>query len=478
MRNDETAFCDPAAERAVLAAILLDEGQSCGTWARASAILRLRLDIRDDERVDVESDFADPANALVYAAMSRVLADGLPLDIRTLSDQVRRWNRLNAIGGVAYLGEITDEIPTMAHIEAHARIVRRHADARRVDAALARARAELRSTDSPDDSIARALDAVRTASERSARGGPRPFGEHALDAWQRIERAAAGDTCPMTFGIPRLDDITGGFAGGQVITIAGAQGRGKTALLAQVLEHNARAFVRHATERREKPSRVLWWSLEMSGAEMLTRHAAWDCGLTQAQIRDGRLDTTSLRAVSESFDARASLPIDFDGSGDVSAVDVRSYTYAAPSARIVAVDWIGLLRRHPEAGREAKAHELVAASMKTLKNLALARNVAVFVLNQFTQEGNRGGKPSMHDMLGGASVVNDSDVVLLMHSEKEIGGGTVAEVQLRVEKSRSSRRGIVEALFDSARGTFREIARPSDGAYAVGDWPTALGDAE
>lgn len=474
------AFTDPLAERAILGAILLDESQARGTFARASQILRCAIRPTGVEgRVEVESDFATPAHSTIYAAIVSVLGAGIELDVRTIADQLRRWDRLNTVGGAQYLGELTDEILTGHALEAHARMVRRLADARRVDAALSRARAELRSIDSPDDAIARAMDTLRASSELTLRNGPRPFGEHALEAWSRIEAAGAGDVCPLTFGLPRLDDITGGFAAGQVITIAGAQGRGKTALLAQVLEHNARAFMAHATARGEAPSRILWWSLEMSGAEMLTRHAAWDCSLTQAQIRDGRLSAHQLQAVAQSLDARSALPIDFDGTGDVSALDVRAYTYASPAARIVAVDWIGLLQRHPEASREAKAHDLVAASMKTLKRLALSRHVAVLVLNQFTQEGNRNGKPGMHDMLGGASVVNDSDLVLLMHSDKEIGGGTVAEVTLRVEKSRSSRRGVVEAIFDSGRGTFRELARGSSAdAYDVGGWGPSAGDAE
>jgi hypothetical protein len=66
-----------------------------------------------------------------------------------------------------------------------------------------------------------------------------------------------------------------------------------------------------------------------------------------------------------------------------------------------------------------------------------------------------------------------------MHSDKEIGGGTVAEVTLRVEKSRSSRRGIVEATFDSGRGIFRELARgATSDAYDVGGWGPSAGDAE
>ena len=96
--------------------------------------------------------------------------------------------------------------------------------------------------------------------------------------------------------------------------------------------------------------------------------------------------------------------------------------------------------------------------MKALKTLARRRRVAVIALNQFTQEGNRGGKPTMHDMLGGSAVVNDSDTVILMHTDDAIGN-TVLPTEILVPKSRSSRTGVVETKFFRDRGEFVEVER-------------------
>lgn len=459
MPRDSVApeFVDVDAERAVLGCVLLDEGQAAGTLARVSQHVRCARKTRGGVE-SVEGDFAHPGHNTIFLAMVDVVARGESLDVVTLCAELRRVDRLNSIGGAQYVGELTDAIPTMAHCEDHARLVRREADRRRVDASLAKARRDLRSCGDPDAALALTLETVRTGVEAgSVTGGPRGFDEHAMEAWSRIERAANGSVCKMVFGIPRLDELTGGIAEGQVVTIAGMQGRGKTALLAQLIEENGRRFNAHADAMGEEPARILWWSLEMGGPEMLIRHAAWDCDIPQASIRDGRLSNDQAAAVSASFNERSRLPVDFDGHSDPTVVDIRSHVYACPSARLVAVDWLGLLARHPDAPHGAKPHELASLNMKTLKTLARRRHVAVVVLNQFTQEGNREGKPSMHHMLGGASVVNDSDTVILMHADDDFTKLTMP-VDIIVPKSRSSRTGRVETIFQRDRGTIRELA--------------------
>lgn len=456
MPRETREFVDIEAERAVLAAVLLDANQEFGTLARVSQHIRVARKTRGG-MVSVEGDFAHPGHNTIFLAMVDVVERGEGLDVVSLCAELTRVERLSSVGGAQYIGELTDTC-SMVHAETHARLVRREADRRRVDENLAKARRDLRSDANPDAALALTLETVRTGVEAgSVTGGPRPFDEHAMEAWERIERATNGSVCKMVFGIPRLDELTGGIAEGQVVTIAGMQGRGKTALLAQLIEENGRRFNAHADAMGEKPSRILWWSLEMGGPEMLIRHAAWDCNIPQASIRDGRLSGDQATAVSASFNERSRLPVDFDGHSDPTVIDIRSHIYACPSARLIAVDWLGLLARHPDAPHGAKPHELASLNMKTLKTVARRRHVAVVVLNQFTQEGNREGKPSMHHMLGGASVVNDSDTVILMHADADFTK-LAMPVEIIVPKSRSSRTGKVETVFQRDRGTIRELA--------------------
>ena len=229
MRSDPAdEFNDAEAERAVLSAILLDVSQSRGTYTLASLHIRARTAKRDDGAVSVDGDFADGRHNLLFVAMGAVLSRGDDLDAVSLGNEVKAMGSWNSIGGGSYLSEIIDAAVTTAHIETHARIVRREADRRRVDTVLARARRTLRESADPDRSLAATLDLVRREGiEGSVRGGPKPLGEHCDDNWRQLaERALGLSPAPMTLGLTGLDFATGGCFPGQVVTVAGVQGRG------------------------------------------------------------------------------------------------------------------------------------------------------------------------------------------------------------------------------------------------------------
>jgi replicative DNA helicase len=409
MSRDAQLF-DLDAECAVLGACLLDGANTGGAYALASRIVRVERKVLKNHGglVEYAGDFGDSRHNVIFGCMGALVERGEAIDVRTLADELRRskggdfGGELNSVGGAQYLDELSCTVSSPAQVEAHARIVRRFADARRVDEALARARRAVRSSLDPDTALARTMEVIRKGVEGgSVRGGPKPIVEHCEEAWSEIESAMRGDSTPVRFGIPSLDKIVGGMFAGQIITLAGVQGRGKTAFLAQVLRHNALRFKAHAEERNEAPKRVAWWSLEMPGTELMFRHAAWDGAINPATFRDGGFTQDQLNTVAGVFNDWSSLPVDLDGSGGVSALDVRAWLHAHPEVRLAAIDWIGHLQPPPDCPRDAKKHEVVERNYAILRDTALQLKIPILVLNQFTQEANRSGDLHMHDMLGG-----------------------------------------------------------------------------
>lgn len=461
MRSDDADFTDPAAERAVLSAILLDERQARGTYALVAQVLRVRIERRDDG-VIIDGDFADPRHNLIFAAIGELSRRGEVIDARTVGTELRLMGRWNAVG-VQYLSEVIDEVITTSGAEAHARIVRREADRRRVDLALARARRTLRSSNDPDAALAATLDLVRSGVEAgSVRGGPKPLAAYVEANWQELEDRSLGTgPAPMTLGLDALDRATGGGFPGQVITVAGVQGRGKTAWLAQMLKANARRFLVEAEEERAagnekaKPKRVTWWSLEMPGSELVWRHGGWDAGIPQAVLRSGKLSRDQMNSLGDSFNAMHALPIDLDGESAVNVLDIRAWLYAHPDTKLAAIDWLGCLQPHPDAPRNAKPHEHAELNIKTLAMTARQLGITIVVPNQFTQDANRGTTQSMHDMLGGAAVVNYSSIIAVMRPGDAMEGEDLP-VSIRVEKSRLSGNALVEAVFCRGTGEFVE----------------------
>ena len=102
---------DLDAERAVLAAVLLDDGALRGVWGVVSAAV-------------TASDFYSGSHRAVFEAMERLVARGVPLDVVTVCAELRSVDKLNLIGGAQTLGAMTDDVVTLAHVDSHARIVR------------------------------------------------------------------------------------------------------------------------------------------------------------------------------------------------------------------------------------------------------------------------------------------------------------------------------------------------------------------
>jgi len=463
-------FADIEAERAVLSAVLLDDAQADGTLALASNHIRVTIERRDDG-VAVDGDFADHRHNFIFAAMMIVHARGDQIDAVSVTTELRRLNRWNSIGGAEYFSEIIDAVMTTRHVETHARSVRREADRRRVDVALAKARRALRASANPDTALVSTLDIIRRDAEGgSVRGGPKPIVDHCEANWKEIEARNSGAPMPkpITLGLDGLDRVTGGGFPGQVVVVAGVQGRGKTAWLAQMLKANGRRFnaeaerVTRETGKTTKPKRIAWWSLEMPGTELMWRHAGWDAQIPQPVLRgEGRLNQTQMDNLADSFNAMCALPIDIDGESAPNVLDIRAWLYAHPNTKLAAVDWLGCLQPHPDAPRNAKPHELAAINMEVLSTTARQLGITIVVPNQFTQSANRGTEQTMHDMLGGAAVVNFASVILVMRPGDAMAGDDLP-VSIRVEKSRMSSNVVVEAVFRRATGDFVERERGAE----------------
>lgn len=210
---------DLAAERAVLAAVLLDDTGDLWTWGRVSAI------------VD-RAAFYSPQHAVVFDAMAALVARGVPVDVVTLAAELRAMDRLNTVGGAQFLGALTDEIPTLSHCESHARIVAEYA-ARRRTYQLARAFAAKVHGGTPLGALiagmVSALDAVPIP------GVEAPTMEADVD---RYAATIAGEVAPSAPPVPTgIADLDAALCGGLrhgAYYLGGLPGDGKTTLMLQI----------------------------------------------------------------------------------------------------------------------------------------------------------------------------------------------------------------------------------------------------
>lgn len=274
-------LADLQAERAVLAAALLDANGAVKVIPRVAAVL-------------TQADFYDPRHATIWESLLALHQREVPIDVLTLTDELRTRDRLNTVGGAQYLGELTDEIPTLAHCESHARIVWE----------LARRR--------------RALESFQTASQRLLAGDPLPVVRadlgHTLESnedpsgaekvgsdvddllgvmWARRE----GREKPLATPWRGVDSVLGGGLWPGMYVLVGGTGAGKTQWAVQV-----------AVQAARRGESVLYLALELSRQDLAARVVGTLCEVPWSRIQRGNVSEIELPRVIDGAHRARGLP--------------------------------------------------------------------------------------------------------------------------------------------------------------------------
>lgn len=433
---------DPEAERAVLAAVLLGgELHENIPYMQAAAILR------DHE------DFYHPAHGVVWRAMGAISARNEPVDVVTLARELRSMERLATVGGPQYLGELTDAMPTVAHVEAHARIVADLAAQRRHrDALWALAYWASRPGRTPEEIAERALaDAVAMASGRTPTSHTAQSSFDIVCAELAAEEAPAHGVCipwqTLARLLPSLDP-------GQVVVIAARPSVGKTAFALALAYEAAVAggclFISLETKHTSLNRRLV---ASRGGVRMdaLLRRVA----LTEEEIR-------SIGRVAREFDG---LPLVVTDNPDQTVASIRAQAQrlkAQGKLRAVVVDYLQLMQgeRRDSDNREQE----IAQMSRGFKKMALALDVPVILLSQLNRESQKQKRrPNMTDLRESGAIEQDADVIMFLHRDDKDGDAPpeAQDIDVIVEKQRDGARGLVARL--SFRGACMRFSDPFEG---------------
>jgi replicative DNA helicase len=400
---------DLEAERAVLAAVLLDARGEEGVLWRVRALVR-------------SADFSDPRHALVFEAMCTVGDRGEDIDITTMAAELRRRERLNTVGGAQALGDLTDEIPTLAHVESHARLVADAARVRRsIDAArqlIVRAARGARS-----EELLGSARAVMDAASADAEADLLPLDAGLEEEVARM--ASTGTPAGLTpTGLASVDAaLAGGLWAGQLVVLGARPAVGKSAL--------ALLWACEAAARGEGV--VVFVSLEMPRRDLAMRCAALWCAADPAKppvdlmaVRERKLSTGDAQRYARALDDLRGLPLLLCDRPSVTVVQVRAMALRAKAragrVALVVVDYLQLLR--PETARDSREREVAEAS-RALKALAGELGCPVVALSQLNRKATE-RKPTLADLRESGAIEQDADVVILLHRDED---GVAAHIE-------------------------------------------------
>ena len=376
----------PELERAVLGALILEPGQ-----------------LPDLMEIIGISAFSDPNNGKIYGEMLSMLERGDKIDLYTLSQRPELKGR----DMLRYLSELTSVVGSGANMLDHARQLADTETRRRL--CLFGYELAARAVSDPDGVVDWATSAITAIADRVSRPDDiAPLSDvvrATLDDLERRQQARqAGECIGIPTGLQRLDALTGGWRGGQLVVLAGRPGTGKSATML----HFARAAAASGVP-------VCVFSLEMPAGQLAGRMLVGGSGVDSQAFRVGSVDTAGWSQLEQAGAELSAIPVYLNDRANITIGAIRSQCKAMHrrgKCGMVVIDYLQLLdtsTRNPNSTRERE----IAAASRSAKLLAKELDVPVILLSQLSRDiEKRADKtPLLSDLRESGAIEQDADMV-------------------------------------------------------------------
>lgn len=409
-------------------------------------------------------DFYDHRHKVVFAAMRALEAAATPIDAVTLENEVAKSGKLEAIGGMAFLGELALRVPTPDNVVHYAEIVADKHQARR----LMLASGEILERGYEDDLEVReyldeAEGKIFEVTQRREKGGPELLKGLVKKVFRGLDErfASGGGVTGVPTGFTDLDEKTAGLQPTELVILAARPAMGKTAF--------ALSLAQNAAVSAGWPCLV--FSLEMSSTQLVERMICSEARIDASALRRGQLLRQDLTNLTTAANTLARAPIVIDDSPALSLREVRARARRFRSDRklfgdkktgLIIIDYLQLMRGSSQAQRGSRELEISEIS-RGLKSLAKELNCPVLALSQLNRslEQRADKRPQLSDLRESGAIEQDADVILFIYRDvvynKDAERPNVAEVILG--KNRHGSIGTVETHFEGRYTRFENLAR-------------------
>jgi replicative DNA helicase len=386
----------------------------------------------------------------IYQAMLDLYAHRTPADTRTVSAELGRRGQLDSSGGIPYISDLIDSVPTSYHIHHYARIVEEAATRRRLIWSGGKAAALAYDETQPLDDVRAGVLALMTeAAIKRDDAGATPLGEMLNE---QLEDFGKEHPPATSTGLYDLDELIYGLTSeGRLITIAGRPGHGKTALALTIALNLV---------RQGKPG--LFFSMEMSKGELSQRAIAMYSDIDGKIIQSRTLTDDQFRRATEAAGMMLDWPL-YTRSGGFSLADIRTMTLRhiaehGPLAFVV-VDYVGLVRASGKKGQTRQQE--IGETTRGLKALAMETSADIFMLAQLNRniEGRPDGIPTLSDLREAGDIENDSNIVTFVINPEKLNPETAdkGKGMLWVVKHRGGACGKIELRFNAPLTRFDNL---------------------
>lgn len=403
------------------------------------------------------ADFFEVRHQRIYEAVNQLYERRDAIDVLTLANALKNSGYLDMIGGPAYLTELTNFVPTAAHVEQYAAIVAQKALRRRLIAASQEItnlgydeskelrelieEAEMRLFEVSQQHVKQSVVSLETILAESF---------DRLDDLHKDKKKIRG----VPTGFRDLDKVLAGFQRSDLVILAARPSMGKTAL--------ALNFAHNVAIQAKQP--VLMFSLEMSKEQLVDRLLSMESGVDAWALRTGNLTDADFEKIGQAMGTLSEAQMYIDDTPSITVSDLR--TKARREAHqhplgLIVVDYLQLMSGGGRFASEGNRVQEISEISRGLKGVARELNVPVLALSQLSRSvENRSPQiPQLSDLRESGSIEQDADVVAFIYREEYYNPDTDRKkiTDIFIKKHRNGPTGGVELYFDNERQRFRSL---------------------
>jgi replicative DNA helicase len=428
------------AEASLLGALLID----------SDAIVKIADSVRTD-------DFFDKRHERIYEAIVHLYEHHEAIDVLTLSDRLRNSGQLDSVGGPSYLTELTNFVPTAAHVEQYADIVAQKALRRRLITASKEIgglgydesrqlselveEAETRLFEVSQQHVKQDVISLETILAESF---------DRLDDLHKDKQKIRG----VPTGFKDLDNLLAGFQKSDLVILAARPSMGKTAL--------ALNFAHNIAVQSGQP--VLVFSLEMSKEQLVDRLLSMESGVDAWALRTGNLTDADFEKIGQAMGTLSEAQIYIDDSPGITISDLRTKARREAHRRplgLIIVDYLQLMSGPNRYGNDGNRVQEISEISRGLKGIARELNVPILALSQLSRsvESRSPQIPQLADLRESGSIEQDADVVAFIYREEYYNPDTDRKklADIFIKKHRNGPVGGLELYFDNERQRFHSV---------------------
>ena len=435
-------------EKAVLGALMIDKD----AYLVISELLR-------------PESFYEPRHQKIFDAVRQLSMNERPIDVLTVTEQLSKNGVLEEIGGPGYIAELSSRVATSANIEYHANIVaEKYISRQLITYTSTIGKKAFDETCDPKDVIAEAESMLFDIAQTNVKKDYVHVSPLIKEASQIMMAASKnnGDVTGISTGYKRLDELTSGWQSSDLVIIAGRPAMGKTAF--------ALSMAKNIAADQNVP--MAFFSLEMSGVQLVNRLIANNCEIEGMKILNGSLNAEEWERFDKRIQHLIDAPLYIDDTPGLSVFELRTKAMRLVrehQVQLIMVDYLQLMNAN--GMRFNSRQEEVSTISRSLKILAKELNIPVIALSQLNRglearTGADGKRPMLSDLRESGAIEQDADMVIFVHRPEKFGltqgpngEDYLGKAEIIIAKHR---KGATETVLLDFKGEYTRFENPED----------------